>query len=367
MQLEFLKCIAAYVLKNGAVSIPGIGYLYTQNRNEEFTKQSGYLHPPHKILTFDPKPRKDVQFIKHLSKVFNVSFDRASILIETFSKDLKKSLFEGQSVKIPGLGSLRAERERLLFEPLEGNFHQDYLFYPAIPLIPILAEKKEIKPTLAPSEKVGRVSAIDRVDKPAPIKNTGLDSSKSIKMENTNNNRKDPYYEDDKGLFSEIGSPLLLILLLAAITFFSFKTGCFGLLDKGKALTTEVVDTVGDTVGDTADEVVNKATGALAGDNSNEEGYTGKYSDVLTQEIIDQGCVIVVGSFKNAKNALRMRNRIIAKGYQPFDEYHNGLNRIGLVFDCLEVDLVDFIQSVRSDIDPKAWYRIPGFEVAYLK
>lgn len=362
MQLEFLKCIAAYVLKNGAVSIPGIGYLYTQNRNKEFTKQDGYLYPPRKILTFDPKPKKDVQFIEHLSHVFNVSLDRASKLIEDFSKDLKKSLFEGERVKIPGLGSLRVESERLLFEPLEGNFHEDYLFYPAIPLVPLLAEKQKIEPTLAPSEKVGKVSAINKVDKPASTKNTDLDSSKSIKMENTNN-RKDPYYDDDKGLFSQIGSPLLLLLLLAVITFFSFKTGCFGLLDKGKAMTTEVVDTVGDT----ADEVVNKATGAIAGGGSTEEGYTGKYSDVLTQDIIDQGCVIVVGSFKNAKNALRMRNRIIAKGYQPFDEYHNGLNRIGLVFDCLEVDLVDFIQSVRKDIDPKAWYRIPGFEVAYLK
>ena len=360
MQLEILKCIAAYVLKNGAVSIPGIGYLYTQFDNEEFTKQEGFLHPPRKILTFDTNHREDGHFISHLASVFNVSIERASQLIDEFSQSLKNSLTSGKSVKIPGVGSLKADDEQLYFEAIDGNFHEDYLFYPSIPLVPVMAEKEKIEPKLVPAEKVGKVSAIHRVDMSAPITKTGIDSSKSITMENTNN-RKDPYYDDDKGLFSEIGSPLLLLLLFALFAFFAFKTGCFGLYDKSKSMATEVIDTVSDT----ADDVVEQATDAISGDSNTQDGYTGKYSDVLTQDIIDQGCVIVVGSFKNPKNALRMRNRIISKGYQPFDEYHNGLNRIGLVFNCLEVDLVDFIQSVRRDIDPKAWYRIPGFEVAY--
>ena len=87
-----------------------------------------------------------------------------------------------------------------------------------------------------------------------------------------------------------------------------------------------------------------------------------KYKEVLTSEVIQEGCKIVVGSFKDEANALRMEERVLTEGYNTLIEQDNSRSRVIIKFDCLEKDLVDFLVEVRENISPKSWYLLPHFE-----
>ena len=88
-----------------------------------------------------------------------------------------------------------------------------------------------------------------------------------------------------------------------------------------------------------------------------------EYQDVITNKALNIGCVIVVGSFKNKKNAYKLRDQMMRKGYKVYTEQHNEWTRIGLLFNCKDNDLVENIQSIRKNIEKMAWYLIPDFEV----
>lgn len=361
MQLEILKGIAGYLLTNESVSIPGVGSFKLQTVNDDFVKSGDQLHPPRKSLSYDEKATDDVRFISYIQEEFDVSEQVVRSLLAEFSASVSTALASKNSFEFPGLGKMIKKDSNRRFEALDVNFHSEYLYYPSISLKEIPQKLAQKEPVSEQIEKVGKVSAIHKVNAPETEEKSEVASIKVSKMEENNYQYNDPYnYDEDKGLFSEIGLPLFWLLLLALLTFFIFRYGC-KVLDKGAEVATEVVDSAKDG----ANDVVDTVTDVVSGNGSKNVEYTGKYSDVLTPEIIDQGCVIVVGSFKKSRNALRMREKIIAKGYQPYDEYHNGFNRVGLIFECLDKDLIDFIQEVRRDIEPKAWYRIPGFEVAY--
>ncbi len=87
-----------------------------------------------------------------------------------------------------------------------------------------------------------------------------------------------------------------------------------------------------------------------------------RYRNVLTQEIINDGCKIAVGSFRERENAVNMMERIITEGYEAeIIDSENG-SRVVIQFDCLEHDLVEYLKLVRQDISEKAWYYQPKFE-----
>jgi nucleoid DNA-binding protein len=356
-----------YLLKNESVSLPGIGTFIIQQTHPDFTINDNILSPPTKSLIFKESAYRDTGFIQFVAEKLKCTIDQSEKLVEESIVLIISELNSGVEVDLAGIGTLTQSDDKKSFKPISKNFHPEYLYLPSIPLVSLGKNKKEesVKKVVEEPKtvKVGKVSAIDKVAEPVNIDADGDPAAKMIKMEDPNQNRNSYYYEDDKTFFQEIRGPLFWLLMLGLAVFIITRYGC-PLLGDGKAKDIvegtatkagEVVDKATDVVSDTSDKLL----------TTEGDAYIGKYSDVLTQEIIDEGCVIVVGSFKKSKNALRMRNKIISRGFQPFDEYHNGFNRIGIIFDCLDKDLVDFIQEVRRDIDPKARYRIPGFEVAY--
>jgi len=359
MQLDIFKCIAAYLLQNEAVSIQDLGSFYLKNQNIDFSKEDHIMHPPRKTIIFDHSDKEDAQFLSYIAQKLNISVDRAKNQLESFVIQLKQDLNGKGSLLFPGIGKFSENNGKVDFKAFSTNFHPDYLYLPSIPLRPVPVETPTETVGIAPIEKIGKVSAIHK-EKAAVLEEEPVASTRKESIMEEKNYQSNPhYYEEDKGIFSAIGWPLFWIALLGILFFLFMKKGCSVLTDGTKAAT-EIVGDVTDTAGNVIDNATEVVTDKTDGDT-----YTGKYSDILTPEIIDQGCVIVVGSFKRSKNALRMREKIIAKGYQPYDEYHNGLNRVGLIFDCLDKDLIDFLQEIRRDIEPKAWYRIPGFNVAY--
>ncbi len=66
-------------------------------------------------------------------------------------------------------------------------------------------------------------------------------------------------------------------------------------------------------------------------------------------------CVIIIGSFKNSKNAADLNNKIQKKGYQTYIETHGGFRRVGIVFDCKTNDPEKYKEDIRQKINKDAW------------
>ena len=390
MYFNFSSCLLQYLLSNGSASLPGLGTFYIRESTKDFTLTENVLSPPTNKLVFEDNSHEDVGFVQYVASRLEFNIEEAKAFIADSVHKINADLERGKPVSISGLGKFKIDGVEKSFTPVSENFHPDFLYLPTLSLKPLTKgkQKKSVKkePENTTNEKIGKVSAIDKDVVPVdPKKNSGLKDKMSIMEDHnssnksntnsnsntnantntntntyTNTNTDSYYYEDDKSFFQEIRGPLFWILLLGLAVFLISRFGCSKLKNSAVDAVTETTDKVGDI----KDSVLESETSNKLLTPDGEE-YTGKYSDVLTQNIIDEGCVIVVGSFKKSKNALRMRNRIIERGYQPFDEYHNGYNRVGIIFDCLDQDLVDFLQEIRRNIEPKSWYRIPGFDVAY--
>lgn len=87
-----------------------------------------------------------------------------------------------------------------------------------------------------------------------------------------------------------------------------------------------------------------------------------KYKEVLTSDIIQEGCLIVVGSFKNRENALRMEERVLTEGYTTMIQEDGARSRVIVTFDCLEKDLIEYLQEIKSNVSSQSWFLRPRFE-----
>ena len=67
-------------------------------------------------------------------------------------------------------------------------------------------------------------------------------------------------------------------------------------------------------------------------------------------------CVVVIGAFKQQSNADRMIKRISAQGYNTYREYKNGMNRVGISYDCEHSDPDTFRAKVKKQFNKDAWH-----------
>ena len=82
--------------------------------------------------------------------------------------------------------------------------------------------------------------------------------------------------------------------------------------------------------------------------------------------IQQDSCIIITGVFSSDRNIEMMSQSIASFGYTVYTEQRGIYTRVGLKFQCQNTDLESFIQTIRKDISPKAWYLDPELYVAYL-
>jgi len=88
-----------------------------------------------------------------------------------------------------------------------------------------------------------------------------------------------------------------------------------------------------------------------------------KYKDVLTNDVIRDGCKIVVGSFSKLSNAEVQYRSVVAKGFKSEILSDGNKRRVVVAFDCLEHDLKDYLLEVRRKVSSKSWYLQPEYEL----
>lgn len=67
-------------------------------------------------------------------------------------------------------------------------------------------------------------------------------------------------------------------------------------------------------------------------------------------------CVVIVGAFKNDQNADKLLKKIASHGFKPYTAHHNGLQRIGIAYDCESIDPDTFKSKIQKTFNMQAWH-----------
>ncbi|NNE26747.1 MAG: hypothetical protein HKN09_07880 [Saprospiraceae bacterium] len=101
-------------------------------------------------------------------------------------------------------------------------------------------------------------------------------------------------------------------------------------------------------------------TDMLIADETQEEDSSSNEPLLLPEQ-----CIIITGSFASQANVGLMMTKISDAGYDVYTERSGNYTRVGLSFDCADVDLPAYLQNIRATIAPQAWYLDPELYVEY--
>ena len=83
----------------------------------------------------------------------------------------------------------------------------------------------------------------------------------------------------------------------------------------------------------------------------------------IAQPKKDQKCIILVGVYNKAIEALVMSDRIKAKGYTPFRDVKYDANRVGVQFNCAEKDAKEMLEEIKAKFNSDAYYLQPNITI----
>ncbi len=87
-----------------------------------------------------------------------------------------------------------------------------------------------------------------------------------------------------------------------------------------------------------------------------------KYKDILTQEMLDEGCIIVVGSFETRANGDALFDDLKTQGYNVSVEANRNGYRVMIHFDCSKRDIVDYLMEIKIKVTEQAWLFRPRYD-----
>lgn len=419
MDINIGESILEFLHDNDGAYIPDLGVFSFVNSPSSFTLEDNVLTPPTKRLSFTDSLGSD-KFAHFLSDKYSIAKSTANLVLSKFAQKANNSILNFGSSSINGIGEISKSATGTSFEPVISNFHKSYLFLNPITLKPVSPIKSTTtQPTTTqstrdslddakgessiPLETTAPIAAVagaatlsattdstksqqSSVSSPETV-NQGTEPQKKSLKQSLNEAYKEqitksatatseqtayPIYEEpEKSLFSKLLWPLL-VLALILLSVFSCMRYC-GDGNNIKDALSKNSSVVGENLKDAKDGITGISTDTST-DTSNGAGMSEellnnpnyiKYKDVLTPENLSTGCIVIVGSFTKSRNVVRMKDRIIRAGYDPYTEVYGKFTRVGTLFNCLDHDLKDHLQTFRSDFNSRAWYLEPDLEVPY--
>lgn len=298
--------------KYGKVYLPNIGLFSIQRESASPNWDALSLNPPHENL----------EFISD-GELLNTSKQNIKIpdVCKFQSESLMLNLVNQKEVDLPALGRLFIDNgDQIRFTPLEYNS--------------INAFYNELKPI-----------SFNLVDQDKPT---------SSILEPVRRKNKKSY---SRWLF------LLLILPLLLIYFFSTRNSDFPLekipngkvnikpelpMDEGTILLPEQ-----DTERDTEEkQILPENPGDI---DKEERNWNAKKSESHASPSVDptNSCYIIVGSFLNHQNSVRLKEKLEADGYTVQLFTYQSYLRVGIHLDCIDSDST--LSSIRQNIHKDAW------------
>lgn len=342
--IEIPRLILDHLLHYGNTSILGLGTLYYEYRSAYFANDKSEIFPPSAVVKYKDAVGNTDLFAHYVASRMGITPVEALEKIDAYAQDLLNSLLNYGKVEIPAVGTFtKVEGKDILFTESAGEVNANYFGLPAVKLKPIQYFKK--------GEANQNEMAISTADMPARTKSAPIVETSTAQTPVYNYND-----EDDSNWLRPLLWILGLVLLFAVLyqgckKYMNQDTNSPPVLVEGEGLDSTDQDV---KVIDPSEEIV---TGEKPTDSSD------AVDKIETKTPTE--CVIILGAFESARNAMKMSSKISSLGYQPYEEYFDtmDLTRVGFKFECGDKDLREFIYEVRKDIAPDAWYLVPRITV----
>lgn len=410
MKSKFSEIVSKYLFSYGSVAVPGIGTFSISDSSSGFKLENDVITPPTKMIEFSETISEEGGLVKYLKNNHGYSKKDAEKKISEYSKKFLNDLLNYGVANIPGIGQLsKYANGEIVFDPAKEYLITSNYMLPALQLTPLgsspvtteqpapeaskpiaaaaaaiptaattaafLGAENKPAPTPpvtppapvevekpAPVAEVKKPVTVVEPKKPAPVAPLTKETKPLVKKEPVVSKpiAKIPepiHYPEERGFFSEWKWIILALLGLIALSIFGVK--CFSkYIGGGDNAITESIENVKSTI-----------TGESSEKSPDLEEYLKdkpklqKYAKYLTMEIVETGCIIIVGTYNKSRNVIRMKDKIRRAGLDPYTELHNGLTRVGVIFPCKDHDLVEYIGTLRKSFDNGAWYLSPRMDV----
>ncbi len=360
MSKKINTLIKNYLLTHGEVIVPGLGRIKEEYISSSLHVVSKNISPSTCQYSFDDSFFSDSGFIDYVCGMLHISKKKAEEKIRAFSEQVLNRLLNYRMAKLSGIGELKQNEDRTI------QF---------IPDPTLQAGSSTLLPTLQLNPVIRQNSSKEEIIL------SKLESNKSYAEDfkpTSKNSLAQRHYIDQSITSSGWRDYLLCAILIAAIILLISQ--CSQLYKQNELRNrTYPVSGISDTVVQSVDPMTQKGTSfdgeedertEPANEVSNTKTQTEEalvYNYNLSEDIIKEGCIIVVGSYKSSNNAEAMLTRIRRDGHKVFKEPNNiGYTRVGLYIDCNnDSDLPSILRDIRNSYSDSSWYLSPELDVEY--
>lgn len=343
-KIQIPKLILDHLLQYGQTSILGLGTLYFQNHSAYFSDDKSQICPPSNTLTFNDTVDDTDLFAHYVAYRLGIKPVKALRKVDDFSQELINNLLNYGEASILKIGTFtKKEGQDIEFAQEQGEVNSEFFGLVPVQLSPIQYYKN--------GEAIATEMAVSTMDIPSRSYNRSTTAAAS-------QNKTTYNYDDDddskwiKPLLSILGTILILALL--------YK-GC----QTYKSNKAESVAANGIENSDSTQIKTDYLSDTLNFDTLNNRVEDKNHTTIDTKTNTPTECVIILGAFESARNAMKMSAKLSQLGYKSYEEYFDTMDvtRVGFKFDCSDKDLRKFILDVRKEIAKDAWYLVPRITV----
>ena len=116
MDIDLLsKMIKELILENDRVVLPGLGCFVAEMVPATFSDKGYTINPPYRRLSFRARPDMGDELIDFYVEANGLDREVACRILGEFIRELRQIIFSKKVVVLPGLGRLRATKEKNLF------------------------------------------------------------------------------------------------------------------------------------------------------------------------------------------------------------------------------------------------------------
>lgn len=354
--------------------MPGLGRFYALPQKAVLSSTQATILPPQIQYFFEDNNSDDSDFIVFVSEMLHTNFAKAEKKVGRFTQDVFNRLLNYQRATIPYIGELiQSSDASIEYKPDQELLKLETAYLPELQIEPV--SRIEIKKETIIKEAISANKVYQ-----SEFKASGAATATLVP-------------EPKDAVLGRTWTDYLLSIFLILILILGMRS-CFKLYNENqlrnttfttKALDdspetnhTAIVDTNGVVggsynAGGTISETNNiEDIASVEAENSTIEvkdlvdsNSIQVYANGTTDEIINNGCIIIVGVYSKYSNIGNMTSQIEKKGLESYSEQNNnGLTRVGFRFDCnKESDLDTYLRSVRLEFGTNAWYLSPNIEV----
>ena len=116
MDIDLLsKMVKELILDNDKVVLPGLGAFVAEMVPSTFSDKGYTINPPYRRLYFRSKPDEGELLVRFYASSNDVDYNVADKAIKDFISELKSILYVKKTIVFPGLGRMRATKEKAVF------------------------------------------------------------------------------------------------------------------------------------------------------------------------------------------------------------------------------------------------------------